>query len=110
MQNLICSGEKIQVTVPAAGLSSGQPYLLGSRLVIMETGSVNPGDLCVAVTRGVYSVPVATGTAIAQGAKVYWDNAAQNITSVAANNTYAGYAYAAVAATDTTMQLLLSEG
>ena len=110
MQNLICSGEKIQVTVPAGGLVSGQPFLLGARLVIMETGSVNPGDICVGVTKGVFQVPLAVGTAIPQGSKVYWDNNAQNITSVANGNTYAGCAFAGSSlVTDTTIELLLSQ-
>ena len=44
--------------------------------------------------------------AIAQGAKVYWDNAAKNVTTVSAGNTLMGYAMTACSGAGAYMEVL----
>lgn len=105
MKNYVCSGERIDVTVPAGGLTSGQVYLLGTKVVVMVTGGVE-GDVCEAATEGVFTIPKATG-AVSKGQALYWDDTAKNLTTTVGSNTYAGYAFAAALSADATVQVVL---
>ena len=58
---------------------------------------------------GVFSVPKASG-AITQGALLYWDDTAENLTTTASGNTLVGVAAAAAASGDATVPLLLNVG
>jgi predicted RecA/RadA family phage recombinase len=89
-------GDVLDFTAGATPVVSGAAVLMGARLGIaladipaLETGSV-------AVT-GVWSVQKAAG-AVAQGALVYWDQAAEQLTTVDEGNTLAGFAAAPAAA------------
>ena len=52
-------------------------------------------------------MPKAASTAIAIGAAVYYDASADNITTTAASNIPAGWAIAAAAENDTTVQVCI---
>jgi len=107
MKNYLCSGERIDITVPAGGLTSGQVYLLGSKVVVMVTGGVET-DVCEAATEGVFTVPKATG-AVTIAQRLFWDDTAKKLTTVAKGNTLAGYAFKAADSADATVQLLLTD-
>jgi predicted RecA/RadA family phage recombinase len=105
MKNFLCNGERIDVVAPAGGLTSGQLYVVGTKVVVMVTGGP-AGSICEAATMGVYLVPAAA-QAIAQGQPVFFDPINLVVTSVALGNIFAGYAYAPVLITDGVCQLLL---
>ena len=61
-------------------------------------GAALAGEDFDSVTRGVFSLPKVGANAFAQGAPIYWDNAAKLCTSTAAGNTKVGVATAAAGA------------
>lgn len=100
MQNYICTGERIDLTAPVGGLVAGQPYVLGTKVVIIVAGGL-AGELVSAATEGVFEIPKAVGV-IAIGVALYWDDTAKVITTVAVGNTKIGYAFRASANADAT--------
>lgn len=98
-QNYINSGDVFEYTVPSATtIVSGQPVFIGSILGV-ALGAGTAGQLIQVKTSGVFTLPKATGTgsAIAQGARAFWDNTAKKVTGVATDNTHIGYGYVASA-------------
>ncbi len=100
MKNFICTGERIDLTVPVGGLTAGQPYVLGSKVVIVISGGV-AGEVVAAATEGVFEISKAA-VAITVGQKLYWDSTNSVITNVVPGNTLIGYAYKASAIGDLT--------
>lgn len=115
-------GETLDYT-PAEDLEAGEVVSLGSRIgVAAETiRAGEPGHLYVV---GVYAMAKADGEAIDQGAAVYYDTAAETITtkesisteggddvesstSTESKTVPAGYAAASAAATDSTVLVKL---
>jgi predicted RecA/RadA family phage recombinase len=107
MKNYICSGERITVTAPSGGLTSGDVYLLGHKICIVLNGA-DEGEAATLLTKGVVEVTKGTG-AITQGTPVYWDVTNKVFTTTAQGNTFAGYAYADAASADTEFEMMLVE-
>jgi len=80
----------IPFTAPAGGVVSGVPVLIGAILVV-PLHSANAGEQFTGMHSHVFSLPKAAG-AIAEGAIVYWDNAAKNVTTTVGSNTRIGFA------------------
>ena len=97
MKNFLSKGESMTFTAGAA-LTSGQGLLLGGTFGVVA-GAAASGELAVLNLVGVFSLPKATG-AWTQGAKLYWDNGAGNVTTVPTSNTLIGIAWAAAASGD----------
>ena len=108
MQNFIKPGDTLTFTAPAGGVVSGTPYLIGSILVVAAT-SAAAGAQFEGMDEGVFTLPKATG-AWTEGAILYWDNTAKNVTTVSTSNTKIGYAAAAQASGDTTGAVYLPGG
>lgn len=109
-QNYINSGKVFEYTVPAATtIASGAPVFLGSSILGVALEGGTTGAVLQVDTEGVWELPknTGTGTAIAQGAKAYWDNTAKKVTGVATDNTHIGYGYKASANGDATAQIKL---
>lgn len=105
MKNYIQDGTALDVIVPAA-VVSGQAVLYGKMLgVHVSDAALN--EETVAHFKGVHSVPKVGATAMAFGAELYWDDAAKNLTTVAAGNTFVGYCAKAALAADTHVNILL---
>jgi predicted RecA/RadA family phage recombinase len=107
MKNFVCKGEKIPVLVAGADVVSGAIYLLGSKVCVVENGAVI-GEIATLVNEGVFTLAKATG-AVTIGQKLYYDATNLNITTVAAANTLAGYAFEAAASGDTTVNIVLTD-
>lgn len=118
-QNIIQHGSRLDVTLGSGetAVASGKGYLIGAMFgvllsltrngqTVFSTAASAQGDVAVVALEGVFTLPKATG-AITLGAKVYWDNTAKNITTTSASNTFCGYAWAAQASGDTTVQVKL---
>lgn len=91
MKNYVQPGNTVTLIAPYAVLS-GEGALVGS-LFGVATGDVANAVEGEFALDGVFKLAKATGagTAIAQGAKAYWDNAAKKVTGVASGNTHIGY-------------------
>ena len=104
-QNHIQKGDAMPYTA-GADISSGDPVLVGNRLGV-ALGDIANGESGQLATCEVFELPKVAATAIGQGADVYWDDTAKNITNVATANTLAGCAFAAAATDDATILVKL---
>lgn len=89
-----------------AAIQSGEPLLLGDQLVI-SCGKYAANEEGEYMRAGVHTLPKAA-VAIAKNVKVYWDNTAKNLTTVASGNTLAGLSDAAALSGDATFTVLLN--
>jgi predicted RecA/RadA family phage recombinase len=96
MKVSISDGEVVELTAPSGGVVSGTAYLIGSLLVI-ATVTAAEGAKFNGLTMGVVSYAKVSAQAWAEGAKVYWDNSAKNMTTTSSGNTLVGVAAAAAA-------------
>lgn len=97
-------GETLDYT-PTAAVKNGAVVSLGTRIGIAgsDIEKNTQGQIHVV---GVFEMAKASG-AITMGAAVYYDTAADKITTTATSNVPAGYAAAAAAAADTTVLVKL---
>jgi predicted RecA/RadA family phage recombinase len=102
--NFVQDGEALTLTAPYA-VTSGQGLLVGSIFGIAQETTAIGLDV-VTLTEGVFDITKAVG-AITQGAKVYWDNAARNITLTLTSNTLVGAATVAALSGDATVRVRL---
>ena len=79
MKNHIQKGDVITVPAPAGGITSGEGTIIGSIFGIAACAAA-AGEPVELATTGVYQLPKATATVLTVGARVAWDNPAQNIT------------------------------
>lgn len=93
---------------PGAAVAAGAVVVLND-LVTVAPRPIAANALGAVAIEGVFSMPKATG-AIGQGALVYWDSTAGNVTTTAAGNKRAGKAAAAAASGDASVQVILNCG
>ena len=107
MVNKIQDGRVIDVAFAALTLP-GQVVLVGDVVGIAVSGGPT-GTIGAVAFDGVYALPKATigGSGIAQGTKVYWDNAAGKITATAGSLKVAGYVWATAQDADATVAVRL---
>lgn len=106
MKNFVQPGDNLDLIAPRA-LVSGAGFLVGAIFGVASTDAAQNAPV-VGVTRGVFDLPKAAG-AITQGQKLYWDNAAFNVTTTAGGNTLIGAATQAAAAGDATARVKLNQ-
>lgn len=105
-KNLKALGEVYDYTATAA-ISSGDLVAMSDTVgVALADGAI--GDTIAVRVEGVFELPKATGTALAQGKKLYLDATAGNIVGLATGNTYAGKAYVAADSAATTVQVAIN--
>ncbi|MGA2637440.1 DUF2190 family protein [Methylocella sp.] len=106
-KNFLQKAEVITVTAPSGGLLSGQGVLIGALFGVSQFAAAAGASAEIA-TEGAWTLPkAASPIAFAQGAPVYWDAGAGDVTSVAHLNYAIGVATAAAAATDATAAVRL---
>jgi predicted RecA/RadA family phage recombinase len=93
---------------PSAAVAAGDVVVLND-LVTVAPRAIAANALGAVAIEGVFSMPKATG-AIGQGALVYWDATAGNVTTTSSGNKRAGKAAAAAASADTSVQVLINVG
>lgn len=97
---------------PSSAVAAGGVVVLND-LVTVAPRPIAANALGAVAIEGVWSMPKAaagSGKAIGQGAVVYWDATAGNITTTATDNKRAGKAAAAALTTDTTVRVILNCG
>ena len=105
MRNFLSPAKVVSVTAPYA-LNSGDGCLVGVLFGVASAPAANGAT--VQLSRlGAFTLPKATG-AITQGAALYWDNTARNLTTTSSGNTKVGAALTAQVSSDTTVQAVLS--
>ena len=105
MINWIQPGDTITVAAPA-DVHSSDGMMVGV-LFGVALSTVASGENVEIITTGVVDLPKASG-AITQGAKVYWDNTAKNVTTTVGTNTLIGCAIIAAAVGDATVRVRLT--
>jgi len=105
-RNFIQPGETITVVAPR-NVASGEGVLVGS-IFAVALAAAAAGQAVEARRVGVFDLTKAAGQAMTAGQKVYWDNAAFNVTTTAAGNTPIGATTQAQASADTIGRVLLT--
>lgn len=104
MKNYISKGKVITIAA-AEILTAGVPVVIGE-LVGIPVCNATVGEHVAVDLCGVYECDKAAG-AIAQGAKLYWDDAANNVTTTASTNKVIGHAWDAALNADTKVTVKL---
>jgi len=94
MKNYVQPGNTITLAAPYA-VTSGEGMLVGSLFGIAIT-SAAMGEPVEAVLVGVFDLKKTPSQAWSVGDKLYWDNAAREVTKTATGNSLIGTAIAAV--------------
>lgn len=105
-RNFVQEGSVIDYT-PAAWLPAGSVAVIESLIGVALTG-ISAGTSGSVAVEGVYTLPADNTLTIAQGARLYWDAVAGNLTTVSVNNIPAGRAWAAKALAGTTVKVKLN--
>lgn len=105
MKNFIQHGEGISVAAPAT-VVSGQGVLVGGLFGVALADAAS-GDQVVLRRLGVFDLPKLSAQAWTVGAKVYWNAAGGECTTVASGNTLIGVAAAAAANPSASAAVLL---
>lgn len=91
---------------PTENVENGAVVDLGTRIGV-AAAPILAGEQGAIHVVGVFTMTKADSEEITQGAAVYYDAAADAITTTESGNTPAGYAAASAAATDTTVLVKL---
>lgn len=105
MKNFVQNGNTVTVAAPAA-IVSGAGVLVGALFGVAATDATSGADVEIA-TKGVFDLPKASG-ALTQGAKLYWDNTAKNVTATASGNSLIGVVIKAAGVSDATARVRLN--
>ena len=95
---------------PSANVSAGDVVVQGDLVGIAKL-DIAAGALGALAVTGVFDVPKASGagTAIAAGAKVYWNATNKQATTTATGNKYLGKSVRAAADVDATVRVRLEQ-
>ncbi|MEM7695303.1 MAG: DUF2190 family protein [Pseudomonadota bacterium] len=106
MRNFVQRGETITATAPTGGVASGDGVLIG-KLFGVAAYSAAEGEAVELTTVGVFDLAKATG-AITWGARVYWDDTNNVVTTTASGNDLIGAAIEAAASDAATARVRLN--
>ncbi|MBF0115662.1 MAG: DUF2190 family protein [Magnetococcales bacterium] len=105
MKNFVQPGDTVTVIAPVA-VNSGDGLLVGTLFgVALSTAAVSAN--VEMVTEGVVDLPK-SAVAVTQGARVYWDDTAKNVTTTAGANTLIGCAIVPAPVGDGTVRVRLN--
>jgi predicted RecA/RadA family phage recombinase len=105
MKTFIQTGATIGL-IAAYAVKSGEGMLVGSLFGVAAHDAAS-GDPVEATRVGVFSIKKKAATALAQGAKAYWDNTAREVTGTASGNTLIGAVLNAALDADGVVDVLL---
>jgi predicted RecA/RadA family phage recombinase len=95
MKNFVQPGESVEFTAPAGGVTSGVGVQIG-QLFVIATVTAAEGARFNGLIEGVVTHTKPGSQAWAEGAVIYWDQAASKMTTVSAGNLQIGVATVAV--------------
>jgi predicted RecA/RadA family phage recombinase len=106
--NYVQEGRTITLVAPSPGVESGDPVKVGNLFGVANYDAAT--GLPVEVTvKGVWDLPKAATIVFVQGALVYFDATAVNVTSVTTGNFLIGAATQSAASGDATARVRLNE-
>jgi predicted RecA/RadA family phage recombinase len=105
-RNFVQPGETLTLTAPRA-LASGDGFMVGG-IFAVALAAAAIGARVEARRIGVWDLTKAAGAAWTAGQKLYWDNAAFNVTATAGANALIGAAAQAQASADVIGRVLLT--
>jgi predicted RecA/RadA family phage recombinase len=106
-KNFIQPGETVTLAAPA-GVSSGDLIVVGNLAGVCAHDAAAGAEVEVTVS-GVWELPKATGTAIFQGASVWWSTGDENVKAATATGLWPiGVAVRAAGSADTTVRVRLN--
>lgn len=91
MNNFEKRGEIQTFTAPTGGVVSGTPVQIG-RVLVVPCVTAAAGESFAGAVVGVFELPKAAGQVWSEGALLYFDAVAGNVTTVATNNLRIGWA------------------
>lgn len=106
MKNFKQEGHHMDYT-PGTAVVSGQMVKVGTKVGV-AIADIAIGEKGALRVTGVVGYTKKAGDAPAQGAALYWDDTAKNLTVTSSGNTYAGWAFAAAAGGDATVDIKLN--
>lgn len=107
MNNYKQPGDVLTLTAPSGGVTSGLGYKIG-QLFVVAANTVAETLPFPARVSGVCELVKATGETWTEGALVYWDDSAKNVTTTATGNLKIGVATAAAGTSDAVGLVLLA--
>lgn len=102
MKNFVQPGDSLNVLAPYA-VTSGQGALVGGLFGVAAFDAAN-GVAVELQVEGVFDLTKEPALAIAQGARVFWDNTNRRVTTTSNGNFPIGAATVAAASSDTTVR------
>lgn len=102
----VMSGDVLDHT-PSSAVSSGQVLVLGKRVGV-ALGDIAANATGAVRVRGVFVLAKKSTDDMAQGALLYWDAVAGNLTTTTTSNTLAGFAATAAGSGATTVEISLN--
>jgi predicted RecA/RadA family phage recombinase len=102
MKIFVQPGFQIPLTAPVGGVVAGLGYQIGAVFVVAMHDAAAGAVFTAYIGGGVVTLVKATGAAWTEGALLYWDNTAKNVTTTVATNIKIGFATAARASGDVT--------
>ena len=107
MKNFVQPGNTLDLTAPSGGVDAGNGYLIGALFGVAAVTAAEGESFAFDVV-GVFTLPKASGAALAEGAKAYWDSTAKNVTGTASGNTLIGHVTAAAKTGDAQVSVRLA--
>lgn len=105
MKNYIQKGDTVSVPAPK-DVKSGGSVLVGSLFGIAQHDA-DAGDYVQIKRTGVFTMPKASGGALAVGDPVFWDGAASKVTATSTGNHRIGCALSDVVAASISCEVVL---
>ena len=107
MRNYVQPGERVTITAPSGGTTSGIGILVGTHLfgVALTTGAQN--DSVEILTEGVVEIAKTSALAISVGDLVYWDSTNKVVNKTASSQKLVGMAVGAAANPSATVLIKL---
>ena len=90
MKSFVQKGDVLTFGAPYA-VASGTPFKVGSLVAVAVTTAANAATV-EGMLEGVFNLPKVSAQAWAVGDKIYWDDTAKLMTTVASGNTLVGAA------------------
>ncbi len=107
MNNYLQPGDTITLTAPAGGVVSGTAYKIG-QLLVVAAATVAATLPFEGAAVGVFTLPKDNTQAWTEGALLYWDDTAKELSTTATGNLLVGAAESAALAADTTGPIRLN--
>lgn len=108
MTNFVQDGETLEYTNTGSAISAGSVVIVGTIVGVAAADIAATTGVGTVVIAGVFNLPKNVGTAITQGALVYWDATPGEVTTTSSGNTLMGTAHLAAGSSDTTCDVRLN--